>query len=170
MNAGSGGYFLPRHRRSGRAAGFPWKKCSTNGVCVFSLLVYRWVFDRNLSITGKKHQTYMWIRILSRGDDINSFDILRLSQWTGNPVVSKSSSTISGIIPVGFWTLFTWICPYLRSKSPNLWQFLVGSLSFCFQQLDFGVFLQFLDITPGYHHLMELLNIKFEQGGTPIDS
>ena len=35
MNAGSGGYFLPRHRRSGRAAGFPWKKCSTNGVCVF---------------------------------------------------------------------------------------------------------------------------------------
>jgi len=57
----------------------------------------------------------------------------------------------------------------LRSKSPNLWQFLVGSLSFCFQQLDFGVFLQFLDITPGYHHLMELLNIKFEQGGTPID-
>lgn len=48
-----------------------------------------------LSITGKNHQTYMWIRILSRGDDINPFDILRLSHWTGNPVVSKSSITTS---------------------------------------------------------------------------
>lgn len=47
MNAGSGGYFLPRHRRSGRAAGFPWKNDLHHGVCVFSLLFFRWVFDRN---------------------------------------------------------------------------------------------------------------------------